>query len=88
MTQQKIVSSKDRTSIISAVRTPLGFFVFVVLVVEGILGMLSGAIQQHRRTPHSLSTGGLCALGDFTANWVTTITADFNVVGQTKRSYC
>jgi hypothetical protein len=43
MTPQKISISKDRTSIISAVKTPLGFFVLVVLVVEGILGTLSGA---------------------------------------------
>ncbi len=43
MTPQKPSISKDRTSIISAVKTPLGFFVLVVLVVEGILGTLSGA---------------------------------------------
>lgn len=43
MTPQHVSHSEDRTSIISAVRTPLGFFVFVVLVVEGILGTLSGA---------------------------------------------
>jgi hypothetical protein len=42
MTPQKISVTKDRTSIISAVKTPLGFFALVVLVVEGILGTLSG----------------------------------------------
>jgi len=43
MTPQHVSNSEERTSIISAVKTPLGFFVFVVLVVEGILGTLSGA---------------------------------------------
>jgi|HubBroStandDraft_1064217.scaffolds.fasta_scaffold271436_1 hypothetical protein len=42
MKAQKTPIGDDRTSIINAVRTPLGFFVFAVLVLEGILGMLSG----------------------------------------------
>lgn len=43
MTPGKIFFANDRTSIITAVKNPLGFFVLVVLVVEGILGLVTGA---------------------------------------------
>ena len=60
MTPQHASNSEDRISIISAVKTPLGFFVFVVLVVEGILGTLSGAALSG--TDRSVALYGMLSL--------------------------
>ena len=41
-------SSKDRVSIIQAVKTPLGFFVLIALIAETFFGTVAFKAQQHQ----------------------------------------
>ena len=50
MTDEKTKSKADRTGIIRAVETPLGFFVLIVLVVEAIFGVACGFATDGQRT--------------------------------------
>jgi len=52
----------ERKSIISAVKTPLGFFVLVVLIIEVILGLSLGGIPQQERVYITYALVGLLFL--------------------------
>jgi len=52
-------SSQSRMNIIKTVQTPLGFFVLIVLVVEGILGIVAGLGEGADRT---LAIRGMLAI--------------------------
>jgi hypothetical protein len=43
-------TAASRTAIIQTVQTPLGFFVLVVLVVEGIIGVIAGISDAGERS--------------------------------------